>query len=124
MIENKVKLLTISEVAEMFNLKNTKTNKPSTHTLRYWEKKFKELSPTIVLNGRRYYTKKDIEVVKMIIFLLKDNGLTINGAIKLMNSKTKDLDATKVSSIKGNYHKNFIKTKSRLILKKIKKLNG
>ena len=69
-------------------------------------------------------TKKDIEVVKMIIFLLKDNGLTINGAIKLMNSKTKDLDATKVSSIKGNYHKNFIKTKSRLILKKIKKLNG
>ena len=121
MQQNKTKLLTISEVAEKFKLKNSKTGKLSTHILRFWETKFKQLKP-IVLLGRRYYSKKNIDVVTMIIFLLKDQGLTINGAIKAMNNKTKKLDGTKSLSIRGTYYKKNIKLKSKSILDKIKRL--
>jgi len=68
--------------------------------------------------------KKTIEILKVIIFLLKDQGLTINGAIKAMNNKAKELDVTKALSIKGEYYKKSIKLKSKLILKKIKKLKN
>ncbi len=121
---NKTKLLSISEVAKLFKLKNPKTNKLLTHTLRFWETKFKQLKPTILDGGRRYYSEKNIKVVKMIIFLLKDQGLTINGAIKAMNSKSKELDETKALSIKGTYYKKHIKLKSKNLLEKIKKLKN
>ena len=124
MIQNKTKLVTISEAAKILDQKNSKTNKPLTHRLRFWESKFKQLKPTILSGGRRYYSEKNIQVLKLIIFLLKDQCLTINGAIKVMNDKAKELDDTKVSSIKGEYYKKNIKLKSNHILKKIKKLNG
>ena len=118
------KLLTISRVAEVVNLKNPKTNKPLTHTIRFWETKFKQLRPTILAGGRRYYNSKNIQVIKMIIFLLKDQCLTINGAIKVMNNKTKELDETKALSIKDKYYKQNIKLKTKKILDKLKKING
>ena len=124
MPENKNKLLPISEVAKMFGLKNPKTNKPLNHSLRFWETKFKQLKPLILAGSRRYYSKKNIEIIKMIIFLLKDQGLTIKGAIKVMNNNSKELDDTKTLSIKGEYYKKNIILKSKQILKKIKKLNG
>ena len=124
MLQNKDKLLAISDVAKMFDLKNPKTKKPLTHTLRFWESKFKQLKPIILSGGRRYYTKKNIEVVRLIIFLLKDQGMTINGAVKKMNNNTKKLDETKSLSIKDDYYKKNIKLKSKKILEKLKKLNG
>ena len=124
MFRDKVKLYNISEVARMFDLKNLKTNKPATHTLRFWESKFKQLKPTILSNARRYYSEKNIQIIKLIVFLLKDQGLTINGAIKIMNDKSKELDAANALSIKGNYYKQNIKIKSKKILEKIKRLNG
>ena len=124
MLKNKFKLLTISEVAKLFHLRDKKTNKPTTHTLRFWETKFKMLKPTILSGGRRYYSEKNIELIKMIIFLLKDQGLTINGAIKVMHDKSKKLDVTKTLSIRGEYYKKNIKNKLINILNKIKKLNG
>jgi len=124
MFKNKNQLLSISKVAEMFGLINRKNSKPLTHTLRFWETKFKQLKPTILLGGRRYYSKKNIEIIRMIIFLLKDQGLTINGAIKVMSEKVKELDDTKTLSIKDNYYKKIIKIKSKKILNKIKKING
>jgi len=120
----KNKLLLISEVAKLLNLTNPKSNKISTHTLRFWETKFKQLKPIVLKGGRRYYSEKNIEIVKIIIFLLKEQGLTINGAIKAMNNKSKELDATKTLSIKGNYYIKLIKFRSKKILEKIKKLNG
>ena len=60
----------------------------------------------------------------MIIFLLKNQGLTINGAIKTMNIKTKKLDDINSSSIKEQYLQKSIKIKSKKILQKIKNLNG
>ena len=104
MTENKTKLYSISQVTKILDLKNQKTKKPVTHRLRFWESKFKQLKPTILSSGRRYYSYKDIEVIKMIIYLLKDQGLTINGAIKIMNQKPKELDDAKAISIKGDYY--------------------
>jgi len=124
MLKNTTKLLSISKTAEILSLKNPKNNKPLTHTLRFWETKFKQLKPTILSGGRRYYSEKNIDVIKMIIFLLKDQALTINGAIKVMNDKSKELDDTKSLSIKDDYYKKNIKIKSKKILLKIKKLNG
>ena len=123
MLENKDQLLSISQVAKLFKLVNKKNKKPSTYILRFWEKKFKQLKPT-KLSGRRYYSYKNVEIIKMIIYLLKEEGLTINGAIKSMNSDVKELDDTKTSSIKAEYYKKKIKIKSKIILNKIKKLNG
>ena len=118
MQQKKTKLFTISEATKMFGLKNLKTKKPSTHVLRYWETKFKQLKPLVLDNGRRYYTEKNIEVVKMIYFLLKEQGLTINGAINIMNNASKQLDGSKSLSIKGDYYKKIIKNKSKNILNK------
>jgi len=124
MLKNKNQLMNISQVATILGLVNKKNKKPLTHTLRFWEKKFKQLKPTILSGNRRYYSAKNIEVIKMIIYLLKEQGLTLNGAIKLMNNSIKELDDTKASSIKAEYYKKNIKIKSKIILDKIKKLNG
>ena len=37
----------ISEVAKMLNLINSKTGNLSTYTLRFWEKEFKQIKPKI-----------------------------------------------------------------------------
>ena len=124
MLKIKTQLLSISKVASLVGLINKKNDKPLTHTLRFWETKFKQLKPTILIGGRRYYSEKNIEVIKMIIFLLKNQGLTISGAIKIMNENPKQLDDIETSSIKGVYYKKNIKIKSKKILEKIKKLNG
>ena len=122
--KNKSQLLSISQAAIMLGLVNKKNQKPLTHTLRFWETKFKQLKPTILLGNRRYYSEKNIKLLKVIIFLLKEQGLTINGAVKLMNSTVKKLDDTNASSIKAKYYKKNLKIKSQVILDKIKKLNG
>ena len=124
MTKDTKKLFNISDVAKMFNLINPKTKKASTHTLRFWETKFKQLKPMLLTGGRRYYSKKNLEVIKMIIFLLKDQGLTINGAIKAMSYKSKQLDGIETLSIRSEYQKTNIKLKLKKILEKIKKLNG
>ena len=124
MKKNINKLLSISEVSFKLGLVNKKTKKPATHILRFWESKFKQLKPTLLSGGRRYYSEKNIEIIKMISFLLKQQGLTIKGAINIMNTNLKKLDDTKVSSIKAEYKINNIIKKSKLILNRIKKLNG
>ena len=117
----KHKLVNISELAKQLGLKNNKSSKLSTHTLRFWESKFKQIKPTI-LSGRRYYSKKDVEIISLIKFLLKEQGLTIEGVKKILNKKINSLDDPRVSSITSDYYKAKIKTKSKILLNKIKKL--
>ena len=124
MFKKNIKLINISELALKLNLINPKTKKPLTHTLRFWETKFKQFKPTILSGKRRYYTTKDVEIVKMIFYLLKTQGMTINGAKKLMNENIKHLDDPKTSSIKAKYYQNKINQKTKNILNRIKKLNG
>lgn len=78
---------TISEVAEMLDLKNPINGKLSTHTLRYWEKEFKQIKPKILNSNRRYYDEKTINLLKKVKFLLKDQGMTINGVKKILNNE-------------------------------------
>ena len=124
MFKKKNKLLNISQLAFKLGLINKKSKKPLTHTLRFWETKFNQLKPTILNGGRRYYSIEDVKIVKIIIFLLKEQGMTINGAKKVMNEKLKSLDEVKTSSIKAEYYKNKIKKKTQEILNRLKKLNG
>jgi DNA-binding transcriptional MerR regulator len=124
MANNKDRLINISDLAKIIGLVDPKSGKPLTHTLRFWESKFTQIKPTILSGNRRYYSEKDINTVKMINYLLKDRGLTIRGAISAMKDKGNKLDDTISSSIKTEYYKNKIKLKSKIILSKIKKLNG
>ncbi len=49
---------TIGEVAKILNLTNSKTGTLSTHTIRFWEKEFKQLKPKVLNGNRRYYDQK------------------------------------------------------------------
>ena len=89
---NEKKYKSISEVAQILNLVDKKTGKLSTHTLRFWEKEFKQLNPKIFAGRRRYYDNNSIEVLKKIQFLLKEKGMTIKGVKKLLNSNETGID--------------------------------
>ena len=115
------RLLNISELSELLNLTNKKTNKPSNYILRYWEKEFTQIKPTILKN-RRYYTSKQVEIIKLIKFLLKDKGMTIKGVKIILKSNINTLDDYNSFSLKADYQKEKIKFKSKLILEKLKKI--
>ncbi len=113
---------TIGEVAKILNLKSRTGHKIPTHTIRYWEKEFKQIKPKILSGNRRYYDKSNIDLIKKIKFLLKDKGMTINGVKKLLNSpNTNDLDEISNKSIRTDNLRNKLKNISKII-KNLKKL--
>ena len=77
---------TIGEVTKELGLINKKNGHLQTHTLRYWETQFKQIKPLLKAGKRRYYSKKDFQIIKLIKFLLKERGLTINGVKKILNN--------------------------------------
>ena len=114
----------IGEVAKLLNLVSQKTGKLNTHTIRFWEKEFRQIRPKIFSGKRRYYDNKTIEILKKIKFLLKERGMTINGVKKyLINQNSFDLDEFSNTSInsKNNNLKSQIEKVSKLV-KEIKKL--
>jgi len=113
----------IGEVARILDLVNEKKGTLNTHTIRFWEKEFKQIKPNILNGNRRYYNNDTIEVLKKVKYLLKDQGMTINGAKKVLNSdKSLKLDELPNNSINTNYNIiNKVKKISDLI-KKIKNL--
>ena len=66
------KYYSIAEVAELCKVK--------AHTLRFWEKEFKDLKPITRKGNRRYYQNDDIKLIKQIHSLLYLEGMTIAGA--------------------------------------------
>ena len=120
-MNDKLKLFSISQACKELNLVNKANGKTQNHTLRYWELEIKFLKPTI-LSGRRYYTSKDIQKLELIKYLLKEQGLTIEGAKKILNDKINKLDDLETSSISAKYFKNRVKNKTLKLLDKIKKL--
>ena len=117
------KLVSISELSIILNLVDPVTKKPLNHILRYWEKEFKEIKPKVI-NKRRYYSPKQVEIIKTIKFLLKNKGMTIIGAKNTLKSDTNKLDVNDTLSLKADYYKNTLKTKSKLLLKKINKIKS
>ena len=78
---------TIGEVAKLLNLKSNKKGDLSTHVIRFWETQFKQIKPKILNSNRRYYDQKTINLLKKVKFLLKDQGMTINGVKKILNNE-------------------------------------
>ena len=110
----------IGEVAKILDLVNEKKGTLNTHTIRFWEKKFKQIKPKILNGNRRYYNSETIDILKKVKYLLKDQGMTINGAKKVLNTdKSLKLDELPNNSINANYS---IKNKLRKISYLIKKL--
>ena len=114
----------IGEVAKILNLVNKKNGNLNTHTIRFWEKEFKQIKPKILTGKRRYYDKTSIDILKKIKYLLKDQGMTIIGVKKLLNNrKSLKLDEFSNNSISVDNIKikNKLKNISNLV-KEIKKL--
>ena len=115
------KYKTIGEVAKILNLINHKNGLPSTHTIRFWEKEFKQIKPKIFTGNRRYYDANSINILKKIKYLLKEKGMTLNGVKKVLNSTDSDIDEFYNTTIN---QKNIIKTKLIKIKKLIKEIKS
>ena len=107
---------TISEVVKILGLKSRKGSTLPTHTIRFWERKFKQLKPVILNGNRRYYDKKNIELLKKVHFLLKVQGMTIKGVKKLLNKDNPlKLDEMSNHSIKATNLKNKLVKISNIV---------
>jgi len=110
---------TIGEVAEILKLKSKRKGILSTHTIRFWEKQFKQVKPKLLNSNRRYYDQKTIDILKKIKFLLKDQGMTINGVKKLLNNQNingaLNLDEISNNSIRSNNLKNKVIKISKIV---------
>ncbi len=119
---------TIGEVANELSLTGEKSGNIKTHTIRYWETQFKQIKPKIRAGGRRYYSSKNVQVIRYIKFLLKEKGLTINGVKKILDVKKadyidddQDLGVYKQASKSTKNIKERLKNISKLI-KELKKI--
>jgi DNA-binding transcriptional MerR regulator len=85
----------IGEVAQMFNVSET--------LLRFWEKEFPTIKPQKAGRGIRQYTKADIEQVKLVYHLVKERGMTLQGArdtIRRDKSKTVNRNIEVIEKLK------------------------
>ena len=113
---------TIGEVAKILQLKSNKKGALPTHTIRFWETQFKQIKPKILNANRRYYDEGTINLLKKVKFLLKDQGMTINGVKKVLKGEESlELDEMANNSIKADNLRNKLNKISNII-KKIKKL--
>ena len=110
---------TIGEVTKELGLIDKKTGQLQTYTLRYWETRFRQIKPLIKAGRRRYYSKKDFQIIKYIKFLLKEKGLTISGVKKILNnSQARSLD----DNMNFGVYKSGLKS-TKNIKDKIKKIS-
>ena len=114
------KLIDISELTKILGLKSKHKGKSANYILRYWETQFSQIKPIILNGNRRYYNVDQVKKIKFIKYLLKERGLTIKGAKKMLNKK--DIDVNDKNNIEKDYFKNEIINKSKSILEKIKKI--
>ena len=110
---------TIGEVVKILNLKSNNKGTLPTHVIRFWETQFKQIKPKILNSNRRYYDQKTINLLKKVKFLLKDQGMTINGVKKILNNEDSlKLDEIADKSIRAEN----IRNKLIKISKKLKEL--
>ena len=107
---------TIGEVAKILNLKSNNKGVLSTHVIRFWETQFKQIKPKILNSNRRYYDQKTINLIKKVKFLLKDQGMTINGVKKILNNEDSlKLDEIADKSIRNeNFRNRILKISNKL----------
>ncbi len=115
------KYKTIGEVAKILKLVNRKNGTYSTHTIRFWEKEFKQIKPKIFTGNRRYYDENSVNILKKIKYLLKDKGMTLNGVKKVLNSSDSDIDEFYNTTINK---RDIIKSKLIKIKKLVKEIKN
>ena len=111
----------IGEVARILELNDEKKGRLKTHTIRFWEKKFKQIKPKIFNTNRRYYDQNSIDILKKIKYLLKDEGMTIEGVKKILN-KNQSLKLDDYSNKPINTQNNNLKIKLNKISRIITEL--
>jgi len=113
---------TIGEVAKILNLKSNKKGVLPTHIIRFWETQFKQIKPKVMNANRRYYDENSINLLKKVKFLLKDQGMTINGVKRILNGDVSlELDEMANNSIKADNLRNKL-VKISKIVKNLKNL--
>jgi len=116
MIKDKGAYKSIGEVAKILDLINKKNGNLNTHTIRFWEKEFKNIRPIILAGKRRYYDNKSIEILKKIKYLLKSEGMTIKGAKKALTTTTP-------FKLDDSINKSITMNKNLVLKKKVKKIS-
>ncbi|MCB0711346.1 MAG: MerR family transcriptional regulator [Ignavibacteriae bacterium] len=81
-LEMKKLYYSISEVSKMVDLEQ--------YVLRYWEREFSQLRPQKNRAGNRIYTEKDIEIIRLIKRLTREDRYTISGARQVLEQLTFD----------------------------------
>ena len=117
------KLITIGELSKLINLVDPVKKKPLNYVIRYCEKEFNQIKPKKI-NNRRYYSSDQVEIVRLIHFLIKNKGLTTLGVKNVLNSNINKLDDYNSHSLKADYYKERLKNKSLKLLDKIKKFKN
>ena len=113
---------TIGEVARILNLKSNDKGVLPTHVIRFWETQFKQIKPKILSSNRRYYDEKTINLLKKVKFLLKDQGMTINGVKKILNNNESSLKLDEIAD--KSIRAENLKNKLLKISNKIKELKN
>ena len=112
---------TIGEVTKILNLKSNNKGVLPTHVIRFWETQFKQIRPKVLNSNRRYYDEKTINLLKKVKFLLKDQGMTINGVKKILNNE----DSLKLDEIADkSIRTENLKNKLLKISNKLKELKN
>ena len=107
---------TIGEVAKILNLKSNKKGELPTHIIRFWETQFKQIKPKILNSNRRYYDEDCINLLKKVKFLLKEQGMTINGVKKILSGEQSlELDEMANNSIKADNLRNKLVKISKIV---------
>ncbi|MEX0966847.1 MAG: MerR family transcriptional regulator [Bacteroidia bacterium] len=75
----------IGEVSRMLDVNSS--------LIRFWEKEFSVVKPRKNRKGNRLFTASDIETLKLIHLLVKDRGMTLEGARQALSQKRKKVDA-------------------------------
>lgn len=80
----------LKEVADHFAV--------NTSLLRFWEKEFDNIRPKKTAGGTRQYTREDILEVELVYNLVKERGMTLEGAKQVLSS-SKDNETKRIEAI-------------------------
>ena len=80
----------IQEVADHFAV--------NVSLLRFWEKEFDNINPKKTAGGTRQYTQENIQQVEIVYHLVKEKGMTLEGARQTLKSK-KDVEEKRVEAL-------------------------
>ena len=89
------KVYRIGEAAALLELKD--------YVLRFWETEFPQLVPVRTEKGQRLYSEENIALLRRIKYLLHEQGMTIEGARRVLAAPPKAVDQNQESPAEDSY---------------------